>query len=130
MPTLQLKLHPAQTPQRHALLAEALTAITARVLGKRPEVTAVLVDELPAGRWFVAGAAPARATALLQIRITTGTNTPVEKADFIAAAFAELQQQLGPLEPASYVVVQEVPATDWGYGGVTQQARRAVRAPA
>lgn len=130
MPTLQLRLHPAQTPERHALLAGALTEITARVLGKRPEVTAVLLDELPVGRWFVAGAAPGRATALLEIRITAGTNTPTEKAAFIETAFAELQRQLGPLEPASYVVVHELAASDWGYGGVTQEARRHARTPA
>ncbi|UUZ78419.1 hypothetical protein LP414_13035 [Polaromonas sp. P1(28)-13] len=50
----------------------------------------------------------------------------------MAAAFEELQRQLGagqPLEPASYVIVREVPATDWGYGGQTQAARRQARAP-
>ena len=30
----------------------------------------------------------------------------------------------GPLAPASYVIVREVPATDWGYAGQTQAARR------
>jgi 4-oxalocrotonate tautomerase len=35
-----------------------------------------------------------------------------------------LQQQLGPLEEASCVVVQEVPASDWGYGGRTQAGRK------
>jgi 4-oxalocrotonate tautomerase len=41
---------------------------------------------------------------------------------------AELQRQLGagrPLAEASYVTVRELPATDWGYGGLTQAARRA-----
>lgn len=130
MPTLQLRISPAQTPQRHALLAGALTDLTARVLGKRPQVTAVLVDELPAGRWFIGGRTPGQATALLEIRITAGTNTPAEKEAFIEAAFAELQQQLGPLEPASYVVVHELPAGDWGYGGRTQAARRGAPVPA
>ena len=47
------------------------------------------------------------------------------KAAFIAAAFAELQEQLGagqPLTEASYVIVRELPAGDWGYGGHTQAA--------
>jgi len=50
-----------------------------------------------------------------------------QKQAFIAAAFAELEQQLGygqPLEEASYVIVREVPASDWGYGGRTQAARK------
>ena len=48
----------------------------------------------------------------------------------MAAAFAELQRQLVPgdsLEAASYVIVREVPATDWGYGGQTQRARQHAR---
>ncbi|WP_422845065.1 tautomerase family protein [Acidovorax sp. M2(2025)] len=47
------------------------------------------------------------------------------------AAFAELRQQLagdGPLAEASYVIVRELPAGDWGYGGRTQQARKAALA--
>ena len=47
-----------------------------------------------------------------------------------AAAFAELQEQLGaggPLAEASYVIVRELPAGDWGYGGLTQATRQADR---
>ncbi len=128
MPTLQLRIAPLQNPERYAVLAQALTDLTARVLGKRPEVTAVLIDDLPAACWFIGGQATTEATALLQIDITAGTNTEAEKATFVAQAFAELQRQLGagqPLAPASYVTVRELPASDWGYGGHTQAARRA-----
>ena len=127
MPTLQLRIAPLQNPERYAALAQALTALTTRVLGKRAEVTAVLIDDLPAARWHIGGQATTAATALLQIDITAGSNTEVEKATFVAQAFAELQRQLGtgqPLTPASYVIVRELPATDWGYGGHTQAARR------
>jgi 4-oxalocrotonate tautomerase len=132
MPTLQLKISPPQPPEGHALLARELTAITAQHLGKRPEVTAVLIEELPAARWHVGAVAVQRATAWLEISITAGTNTPAQKAAFIEAAFAVLQSQLGagqPLEPASYVIVRELPATDWGYGGQTQAARKLAHAP-
>jgi len=127
MPTLLLKVSPLQNPSRYAALASALTRITADTLGKRAEVTAVVIDDIPAARWYVGGRDVPRPTALLEISITQGTNTAEEKASFIATAFAELERQLGsgqPLEPASYVIVREVPATDWGYGGQTQAARR------
>jgi 4-oxalocrotonate tautomerase len=132
MPTLQLHLTPAQTAGHHARLAQALTAITARVLGKRPDVTAVLIHERAAAHWFLGGEAAQQPTALLEIDITAGTNTAAEKAAFIAEAFAELQAQLAPgasLAPASYVIVREVPASDWGYAGLTQQARRQAQSP-
>ncbi|HTH10219.1 MAG TPA: tautomerase family protein [Acidovorax sp.] len=128
MPTLVLKTAPLQNPERYGQLASALTDLTVQLLGKRREVTAVVIDDLPAARWHVGGAPLKQPTALLEISITQGTNTPVEKAAFIEAAFAELQRQLGaggPLEPASYVVLRELPAQDWGYGGVTQLARAA-----
>ena len=130
MPTLHLHLTPLQTPAQNAQLAQSLTAITARVLGKRPEVTAVLIHTQAAAQWFIGGAVPTQPTALLQIDITAGTNTADQQSAFIAAAWAELERQLGagqPLAPASYVIVRELPATDWGYGGLTQAARQQAR---
>ena len=127
MPTLQLKVAPLLNPERYRALAQAITRITAQYLGKREEVTAVVIDDLPAARWYIGGRNVQRATALLEITVTAGTNTVAQKQAFIAAAFAELQEQLGhgqPLEEASYVTVREVPASDWGYGGQSQAARR------
>jgi 4-oxalocrotonate tautomerase len=131
MPTLNLKLAPAVDAARAQALASALTGLTADVLGKRREVTAVTVESLPHGHWFVGGKVAARVTVQLQIHVTAGTNTPEQKARFVEAAFALLQRELAPeteLEPASYVQVHELPATDWGYGGRTQAARWAKRA--
>jgi len=90
-----------------------------------------MIDDLPAARWYVGGVDVQRPTAFLEISVTQGTNTAPQKAAFIAAAFAELQEQLGagaPLAEASYVIVRELPATDWGYNGQTQAARQTARA--
>ena len=130
MPTLTLKIAAPHDRERDQALATALTAITATTLGKRAEVTAVLIEDLPAARWFIGARPEQRPTALLEISVTEGSNTAAQKAAFIETAFAELQAQLAPgaaLEEASYVIVREVPATDWGYGGKTQQARQALR---
>ena len=124
MPTLQLKVSPLQNPSRYRQLASALTQLSGQHLGKREEVTAVMIDDVPAARWYVDVLRP---TAFLEISITAGTNTEAEKAAFISAAFAELERQLGDgklLENASYVIVRELPAADWGYGGQTQAQRR------
>lgn len=127
MPTLNLKVVPLMNPAQYRALALALTRLTALHLGKREAVTAVVIDDLPAARWYIAGRAVERATALLEVCVTSGTNTVEQKQAFIAAAFAELQAQLGngrPLEEASYVIVREVAGTDWGYGGISQAMRR------
>lgn len=57
MPTLVLKTAPLQNPERYGQLASALTDLTVQLLGKRREVTAVVIDDLPAARWHV-GARP------------------------------------------------------------------------
>jgi 4-oxalocrotonate tautomerase len=127
MPTLNLRIAPLQNPERYQRLAAALTALSGELLGKRPAVTAVIIHDLPAAQWYVGGEDVQRPTAMLEISITQGTNTPAEKAAFIRAAYEELERQLahgGRLEEASYVVVRELPASDWGYGGRTQQERK------
>jgi len=121
MPTLQLKLTPVLPAPAQAALAAELTQLTATVLGKRPEVTAVLLEPVP--QWFIGGVPVTQATAWLAISITAGTNTAEQKEAFVAQAYALLQRHLGSLAPASYVIVHELPASDWGYGGQTQAAR-------
>jgi 4-oxalocrotonate tautomerase len=131
MPTLLLKVSPLQNPDRYALLARELTRITVQQLDKRAEVTAVMIDDLPPARWTIGAAAVTQATAMLEISVTQGTNTAAQKAGFIKTAFAALERLLGhgeALHPASYVIVRELPAGDWGYGGQTQQARQLARA--
>ncbi len=130
MPTLRLQVAPLLNPERYAALGAALTRITAQVLHKKPQVTVVMIDDLPAARCLVSGREAAQPIACLEISITAGTNTAEEKAQFIAQAHAELGRQLGThsqlLHEASYVVVRELPASDWGYGGISQAARRAL----
>ena len=130
MPTLQLKLAPPVAGAVRDALAAQLTELTAGLLGKRPEVTALMVEALPATHWYIGARAEPGPTAWLEISITAGTNTAAQKAAFIEAAHAALQDQLGagqPLAPASYVIVRELPAGDWGYGGRTQRARQLAR---
>lgn len=128
MPTLRLQVSPLLNPERYAALGAALTHITAQVLRKKPEVTAVMIDDLPPARYLVGGRDATQAVACLEISITQGTNTAAEKERFVAEAYAELHRQLSspgaPLHEASYVIVRELPADSWGYGGLTQLARR------
>ncbi|MFZ5549528.1 MAG: tautomerase family protein [Pseudomonadota bacterium] len=129
MPILTLKTAPLIDTAARAPLAQALTDITHRTLGKRRDLTAVVIEDLPAAGWAVGGQPATLPTVFLEISITAGTNSAEEKAAFMAAAWGELQRQLGDrLMPASYIVVRELPATDWGWGGRTQAARLADRA--
>ncbi|TMH33387.1 MAG: 4-oxalocrotonate tautomerase [Betaproteobacteria bacterium] len=113
---------------RDETLAQTLTQLAGSVLRKKPEVTAVRVERVAPEAWFIGGrtlAQHGQASAQVQIQITAGTNSADEKERFIAAVFDELTALLGQLHPASYVVVDEIAADSWGYGGRTQAARAA-----
>ena len=126
MPFLDVKVSRGETPPEAGAIATELTRLTPELLGKRREVTAVAIDWLPIEQWFIGGESLAGSglrSFFLKIEITTGTNTKDQKAAFVAAIFAAMEKLLGPLAPASYVVIQEVAADAWGYAGRTQEYR-------
>lgn len=133
MPMITLQLAGAPDDALVHRLAEAVTRLTAEVLGKDPTVTAVAVEPIPSRRWFIAGRsteAIGRPTFFLEVRVTEGTNTKDEKARYVAQAFALLDRLLGGVDPESYVYVNEVKGDAYGYGGRTQERRYVEGRPA
>lgn len=126
MPILQVTLSGSPDPSQARAIAAMLSGLSARILRKDEKLTSVAVTFLPADQWFVAGESLAEAglaSFWLDIAVVDGTNTKDEKAAFIAATFAAMAQALGPLHPESYVLVREVKADAYGYGGRTQESR-------
>lgn len=114
------KLAPAQVET----LQKGVTHLMAEVMRKKAELTAVLVELCEVGRWSVGGQS-VEAGAHLDVKVTAGTNSPEEKAEFVRKAHGLLASAVGASLPlATYVVIDEVPADAWGYGGLTQEARR------
>lgn len=107
-------------------IAEAARRLSGEILHKDPNVTAVVVEEIDPAKWFVADKSLAEhglAGFWLDIRIVDGTNTREEKAAFVAAAFATMNELIGPLHTESYVHVDDVRGDAYGYGGLTQNER-------
>jgi 4-oxalocrotonate tautomerase len=107
-------------------IAHAANRLSADILHKNPQITAVTVEEVAAENWFIGDRSLSQhglASFWLDIRIVDGTNTREEKAAFVAAAFAQMKELLGPLHDESYVHVNEVRGDAYGYGGVTQNER-------
>jgi 4-oxalocrotonate tautomerase len=126
MPYLNVKLCSPPSPETADQLALALTELTAGILKKKPELTAIAVEHIPSDLWFIGGkalSAQGAATFYLDIKVTEGTNTKDEKAAYIKAVFSMAESLLGRLHPTSYIVVHEVRADAWGYGGATQEFR-------
>jgi 4-oxalocrotonate tautomerase len=126
MPYLNLKLSISPSAETSEQLALALTDLTVQILGKKREVTSVAIESIPPVQWTIGGhslATIGSATFFLEVKVTEGTNTKDEKAAYIEAAFKAVASFLGKIEPASYIVIQEVRADAWGYAGATQENR-------
>ena len=114
----------ALASEQVSLLCSEVTELMACVLGKRPDLTSVLVEQVATAAWAIGGS-PVKAAVHVDATITAGTNSPEENARFIEKTMSLLKSVLGSdLHSATYVVVTEVPADSWGYDGRTQESRR------
>lgn len=132
MPFLRLTIGRPLDSQHQQRLANRLTRLVGDLLGKRREVTTVLVECIATEGWSIGGEAVAglRSTPVhVEICITAGSNSDDDKARLLAATWAMLGEETGELAEASYIVIRELPAGDWGYGGQTQAARRLGKGP-
>ncbi len=107
-------------------IAAEASRLSATILHKDPNETAVIVSRVSPDDWFVGGQSLSDAwlaSFWLDIHIVDGTNTKQEKAAFIAAAYELMEKLLGPLHEESYVHVHDVRDDAYGYGGKTQARR-------
>jgi len=107
-------------------IAAFLTETTAKILGKKADLTAVAVEQVPPNQWFIGGRSLAehrKATFFVEVRVTRGTNLKEEKAAYLREVFRGLESLLGPVHPESYIHVHEAAGDAYGYGGLSQDAR-------
>lgn len=124
MPFVNVKIAgPTLAPEQVHQLQDQATRLMATVMRKKPELTAVLVEQVAVQGWSV-GAHTVQAAAQVDVKVTAGTNTREEKTRFVEQAMQLLRDVLGAdLNPVAYVVVHEVAADAWGYDGRTQADR-------
>ncbi len=126
MPYLKLRTTLVQSKEAADNIVGILMQHTAEVLGKRAEVTAIDIEFSSPEMWFIHGMPVGEqqvATFHLDVKITEGTNTKTEKALYMKKVFSSLESTFGPLAPASYIVLHDVPADSWGFQGQTQEYR-------
>lgn len=123
MPYIEAIIDPAPTAEQATRLADAITDAMASVVGKRREVTAVRIIGSDALIWTIDAKMNNKTTAYLDVKITEGTNSSDEKASLITLLHQILSKTFGELEEASYIVIHELPAENWGFAGLTQANR-------
>ncbi|VXB01166.1 4-oxalocrotonate tautomerase family protein [Massilia sp. 9I] len=126
MPILTVKVSGRPDRERTHAIAELLLDATSRILKKKRELTAIVIDYVDPDCWLVAGAPLSehgKSSFYMDIRITDETNTKDEKAAYIREVYAGFARLLGDLHEESYIHVIDARAASYGYGGLTQEYR-------
>jgi len=126
MPFLNVKISGDESPDTSKQVAEVLGTLTAKILGKKRELTSIAVEQVAGNQWFVGGtpiSSQEVKTFYLEIKITEGTNSKDEKAAYLKEVWPAMETILGKLHPASYIVITDVSGDSWGYEGATQEFR-------
>jgi 4-oxalocrotonate tautomerase len=126
MPYLHIQISGAADNALAQRAAEAGTDLTSRLLGKNREHTAVVVDFIAPGQWFIAGqpltGAPKRSYHWM-VSITDETNTKREKAEYLTAVHQAMDELLGGAAEHSYAHVADLRGSAYGFAGKTQEYR-------
>ena len=126
MPILNVKVSATRSPEMSKRISTLLLELTSKVLGKDPRVTSIAIDYVDPQDWIVGGRSLAeqrKTSVYFDVKVTDETNTKAEKAQYIRAAFAAFEELLGELHEESYIYVEDVRASAYGYGGQTQEFR-------
>jgi 4-oxalocrotonate tautomerase len=126
MPILNVKVSAARSSEMTRKISTVLSNLTKQILGKDPQVTSIAIEYVDPEDWIVGGKSlseQGKSSVYFDIKITDETNTKAEKAIYIREAFAAFSELLGDLHHESYIYIQDVRATAYGYGGKTQEFR-------
>src|SRR6476661_2148872 len=108
MPILNVKVSRPPSAALTSQIAGTLAELTARILRKPPEVTAIAIDYGAPEHWVIAGRTlveHGKSSFYFDIKVTEGTNTKDEIAQYVAESFAAFKGILGDLHEESYVYV-------------------------
>jgi 4-oxalocrotonate tautomerase len=126
MPILNVKVSAKKSTELTHSISETLLELTTRILHKKRELTAVAIDYVDPADWIVGGQSleeQGKSSFYFDIKVVDETNTKAEKAQYIRETFDAFSKLLGSLHDESYIYIQDVRATAYGYGGRTQEYR-------
>ncbi|MGL4241549.1 MAG: tautomerase family protein [Beijerinckiaceae bacterium] len=126
MPIINVTIAARPDAARSRIIAAQVSELTRLHLKKDPTITAVVLHHVDPDHWFVGGRSLTEqnlSSFWLDIKVVDGTNTKTEMADYLEAVFTKVSAILGPTHQESYVLVHEVSAAAYGFGGKSQEYR-------
>lgn len=130
MPIINIQLTASITENEATEIAQRSTRIMGEILEKDTSLTAVAITKIEKQHWFINNTSLSNnktESALVNVKISQNSNSTAQKSAAISAFYSLLDEIAGPLDNTSYVALEELPITDWGYGGKTQAARKTKR---
>ncbi|QKJ24229.1 tautomerase family protein [Poseidonibacter lekithochrous] len=121
MPYINVKTNVKKSDELREKIVDIILENTTNILNKKPEVTSVLVEFVPFDTWNINK--DNLSTFNVDIKITKGTNTKNQKAQYIKETYLNLKEILGDITPASYIIIDEIEGDSWGFEGLTQEYR-------
>ena len=121
MPYINIKLNAPKDEKLKQEIVEMVLQNSQNILKRKKEVTSILVEFVHFEDWFIYD--KNCTTFYLDIKITKGTNTKEQKANYIKKCYKDFQELLGEISPASYIIIDEIDADSWGFEGLTQEFR-------
>ncbi|WP_076637191.1 tautomerase family protein [Lactiplantibacillus plantarum] len=126
MPYLRVRIATLDNKVPASEIAQKLTSLTVSDLNKVTDVDAVDLQYVDPQTWFIGGKSLTElneTSFFIEIKITESTNSRDQKARYIKDVFNAMSKWFENISTASYVVLQDVAADSWGYGGKTQEYR-------
>ena len=126
MPIINVKVSAEKSLEMTARISDLLLEKTTGILRKRADLTAIAIDYVDPEHWIVGGRslkAQGKSSFYFDIKVVDETNTKAEKARYVAEVFEAFRALLGDLHEESYIYVQDVRPTAYGFGGLTQEYR-------
>lgn len=128
MPFIDVRIATDQvTDEAVKEVTTGITAIMSNILNKKRELVAVTVTAVDPRLWVISNQTMNNSTlttAFVSASITSGKNTEQQKAEALQHIHDLLNHAIGPLNEASYIVITELPASNWGYDGKSQKSRQ------
>jgi 4-oxalocrotonate tautomerase len=123
MPFVNIKISKPLDKTLKSEITKGFVDLLQNILHKNRAVTSVLIEDMD-NSWFIETESQDKVINLFaRISITKNTNTQSEKEIFQNSLFTLLKEKLGALPLATYIIIEEIEAINWGYSGITQKNR-------
>jgi 4-oxalocrotonate tautomerase len=124
VPTITLTLSGQRSPEQTRRIVDEVIAMTSTILDKPFGRTALILKNVPAEDWFIAGKSLAefgKNAFRVEVTVVDETVTKSQKASYCKKMFELLSQLIENLHPFSNIYVIDVKGAAYGYGGLTQE---------